>query len=219
MEKMRVLCYGDSDTWGYIAGTGERRDARWTRVCQEALGDGYTVIENGLNGRTTVFDHPSNPWLNGLKGLGYALVSQKPLDMVVLFLGSNDVMYTDAEGSAAGVEKLIDAILDADRFCHVGKSIFPKGPKVLLLAPPLSAPEIHQVRPGSLLAEKAGELEKYAELFEAIAKKRGIHFLDAKLYTKSSPVDCIHIDGESHRALGEAVARKIRGIMESEERK
>lgn len=219
METIRVLCYGDSDTWGYIAGTGERRDARWTRVCQEALGDGYTVIENGLNGRTTVFDHPGNPWLNGLKGLGYALVSQKPLDIVVLFLGSNDVMYTDAAGSAAGVEKLVDAILDADRFCHVEKSIFPKGAKVLLLSPPLSAPEIHQVRPGSLLAEKAGELEQYAERFEKIARERNIAFLDAKLYARCSPVDCIHMDGESHRALGEAVARKIREIMESEESK
>lgn len=217
MEEIRILCYGDSDTWGYIAGTGGRRDARWTRVCQEALGEGYTVIENGLNGRTTVFDHPQNPWLNGLKGLGYALAAQKPLDMVVLFLGSNDVMYTNAAGSAAGAEQLVDAILDADRFCHVGQPIFPRGAKVLLLSPPLSAPEIHQVRAGSLLAEKAGELEKYAELFEAVAQKRGIHFLDAKLYARSSPVDCIHIDGESHVCLGEAVARKIRDIFESEE--
>ena len=213
MEKIRVLCYGDSDTWGYIAGTGQRREARWTAVLQQKLGDGYTVIENGLNGRTTVFDNPNNPWLNGLKGLGYTLISQKPLDIVVIFLGSNDVMYTDAEGSAAGADELVRAILDADAFCHVGQPIFPNGAKVLLLSPPLSAPEIKQVRPNTVLAEMADELLKYADLFQKVAQERGVYFLDAKLYARSSPVDCIHIDGESHQALGTAVAEKIREIF------
>lgn len=216
MGTKRILCYGDSDTWGYIAGTGERRgaDCRWTGVCQNELGGEYTVIENGLNGRTTVFDHPDNPYLNGLKGLGYALLTQRPLDLVVLFLGSNDVMYTDAEGSAAGADTLVRTLLEADKVYRTGQSIFPNGAKVLLLSPPLSAPEIHQVRPGSVLAEKSGELLKYAELYRKIAGDRGVYFLDAAKYAKSSPVDCIHMDDESHLALGKQVAKTVRQIFE-----
>ena len=123
--KKRILCYGDSDTWGQIAGTGERRDERWPVVCARLLGETFEVVEDGVSGRTTVFDHPASPWLNGLKGLGYALMSQRPLDAVVLFLGSNDVLYTDAEGSADGIAQLVSAILDADNFCRTSAPYFP----------------------------------------------------------------------------------------------
>lgn len=214
--KKRVLCYGDSDTWGYIAGTGAQRERRWTRVCQEHLGEDYEIIEDGLNGRTTVFDHPTNPWLNGLKGLGYALFSRKPLDAVVLFLGANDVLYTDAGGSARGAEELVKAILEPQTICPGAKTVFSGEPKVLLVSTPLSHPDIGKVRPGTAIAENAPELYKYADLYSRIAEKYGIDFLDAKLYAECSPVDCVHMTGESHQRLGEAIAQKLRRMFEEE---
>ena len=125
--KKRILCYGDSDTWGQIAGTGERRAERWPVVCRRLLGADFEVLEDGVSGRTTIFDHPKSPWLNGLKGLGYALMAHRPLDAVVLFLGSNDVLYTDAEGSADGVAQLVSALVDADNFAHSKLPVFPTG--------------------------------------------------------------------------------------------
>ena len=214
--RQRILCYGDSDTWGTIAGSGDRREARWTVVCQQFLGDDYVILEDGLSGRTTAFDHPANPWMNGLKGLGYALMSQRPLDAVVLFLGANDVIYTDAEGSVQGAELLVRAILDADAFCGCKRPVFPNGVKLLLISTPLSHPDIAKVRPGTAVAENAPQLEKYGALYGGLAKKWGIDFLDAKLYAECSPVDCVHMTGESHQRLGKAVAEKLLTMFKME---
>ena len=62
-----VLCYGDSNTWGYspIDGTRYARDVRWPGVLRNELGEGYLVIEEGLNGRTTVWDDPIEGYKNG----------------------------------------------------------------------------------------------------------------------------------------------------------
>ena len=212
--KKRILCYGDSDTWGQIAGTGERRDERWPVVCARLLGETFEVVEDGVSGRTTVFDHPASPWLNGLKGLGYALMSQRPLDAVVLFLGSNDVLYTDAEGSADGIAQLVSAILDADTFCRTKRTVFPNGVKILLIGPPKSHPDIDKVYPGAKIAVNAPEICKYEALYSQIAARYGIDFLDSNPYTECSPVDCVHMTAESHVRLGEAVADKLRQMLE-----
>lgn len=48
----RILCFGDSNTWGYDGQTGLRfaEDVRWTGVLQSLLGPEYTVLEEGQNG-------------------------------------------------------------------------------------------------------------------------------------------------------------------------
>ena len=89
----RILCYGDSNTWGYIAGSGKRypHDVRWTGVVQRELGEGYQVLEEGLVGRTTVFDNPFAPWRNGIDYLMPCLITHKPIDLIIVMLGSNDL--------------------------------------------------------------------------------------------------------------------------------
>lgn len=41
----RILCYGDSNTWGYNAETGDRfpDNVRWTGVLQNLLGPAFRV--------------------------------------------------------------------------------------------------------------------------------------------------------------------------------
>ena len=218
MERKQILCYGDSNTWGYIPGTGERQpeDKRWTGVCQKALGDEYRIIEDGLNGRMTVLDDPFSDYLNGKKCLGYTLVSQKPLDLAVLMLGTNDLKYTNAVGAATGADELTRMLLNANEIYRVSQPIFPKGAKVLLVAPPLIAEEIGDLRPDSTLAGAAADSRRFAELYEGIAKARGVYFLDAAPYTEPSLEDCVHITTESHTRLGLAIAEKIKEIFSQE---
>ena len=108
-----VMCYGDSNTWGYNPATQQRypRDERWTGVLQELLGADYRVIEEGLNGRTTVWDDPIEGYKNGREYLIPCLESQKPLDLVIIMLGTNDLKlrfslpaYDIAEGAGVLVE-------------------------------------------------------------------------------------------------------------------
>ena len=86
-----VLCFGDSNTWGYDpeASFGQpfpvrfAHDVRWTGVLARELGTGWRVIEEGQNGRTTVFDDPLVPSRRGLDYLPAAIESHKPLDAEV----------------------------------------------------------------------------------------------------------------------------------------
>ncbi len=89
----RILCYGDSNTWGYDAAADDRfpEEVRWTGVLQQLLGEGFRVIEEGQPGRTTVWDDPIEEHRNGKTALYSVLESQSPVDLVVLMLGTNDL--------------------------------------------------------------------------------------------------------------------------------
>ena len=212
MTAKRILCYGDSNTWGSTPGTGARIDEekRWTGVCQRLLGSNYRILEEGLPGRTTVYEDPCNPVMNGLSALGYVLTSQKPVDLVVLFLGTNDVKFTNAIGSANGIDTLLHHIMNANVFYKGSCPVFPGTPKVLLIAPPLILPQIDQAMPDSRFTGRSHYSNDFSRLFRQVANHYGVEFLDAAEFVKPSPVDCLHLDEAAHAVLGKAIADKIR---------
>ena len=114
-----ILCFGDSNTYGLIPGTTRRydRETRWTGILAEKLYDkGYRIIEEGLCGRTSVFDDATRDGRNGAKVLPMLLETHAPLDQVVLMLGTNDCKiynHASAERIGKGIEKLIQQIKKA----------------------------------------------------------------------------------------------------------
>ena len=111
----RILCYGDSNTWGYIPLTEKRYppEVRWTGRLQTLLGPDYQVLEDGLSGRTTIWDDALAEYHNGKKTLLPSLDSQSPVDVVVLLLGTTDLksrMHLNAMEVAMGAEQLIQMI-------------------------------------------------------------------------------------------------------------
>lgn len=215
MATKRILCYGDSNTWGATPGTGARiaEDKRWTGVCQRILGAGYRILEEGLPGRTTVYEDPCDPVMNGLSALGYTLCSQKPIDLVVLFLGTNDVKFTNAFGAASGIDTLLHRIVNANVYYPGSCPVFCGTPKVLLIAPPLILPEIDKAMPDSRFTGLAHHSRDFSRLYRLAAEKHGAEFLDAAAIAQPSPVDCLHLDEGAHAALGAAVADKIRQML------
>ena len=114
-----ILCYGDSNTWGCIPfeGAGPARrfppDMRWPGVLQRELGDGYWVVEAGLNARTTVWDDPLEPHRNGRELLLPTLLTHQPLDLVIIMLGTNDLKHrinASAAEIAEGAGMLADIV-------------------------------------------------------------------------------------------------------------
>ncbi|MFP4055636.1 MAG: SGNH/GDSL hydrolase family protein [Candidatus Brocadiia bacterium] len=204
-----ILCFGDSNTWGYDPRTAERYppEVRWPSVLARELGSSAHVIAEGCSGRTTVWDDPIEGNKSGLRYLVPCLESHKPLDLVVLLLGTNDLkkrFSLSAYDIANGAGRLVDAI---------GASGSGRGggaPRVLLLAPPPT---------GSLtdfaeMFEGAGEKsQKFAHHFRRVAEERGCAFLDAGQAVASSEVDGVHLDPEAHQALGLAVAAKVRSLL------
>lgn len=214
----RILCYGDSNTWGNMPGFGTRypKDVRWTGILARELGEEFEVIEDGLNGRTTVFDDPYMDFRNGKKGLGYSLCANSPIDLVILSLGTNDLKYTGAVGAYKGVEELLHYMTAAEVVCNYatsGGKIFPNGLKVLVISPIALHQEIATRRPESSVFDKYGESVKFGPYFKAITEKYGAYFLDAAQYAQPSETDCVHMEPDSHERLGYAIAAKVSEIF------
>ena len=206
----RILCYGDSNTWGYDPLTMDRFDAntRWTRVLGKALGGAYEVIEEGLNGRTTVWDDPIEGFKSGKDYLIPCLNSHRPLDLVIILLGTNDLKtrFGLSAYDIAEAARLLVGMVQASQTGIGGRA-----PQVLLLAPPPTATLSEYAE----MFEGAGEKSlKFAPYFARIAQEMGCAFLDTGTVIVSSPLDGIHFEAGEHRKLGQAVALKVKELME-----
>jgi lysophospholipase L1-like esterase len=204
-----VLCFGDSNTWGTDPATIGRfsRDERWPGVLQKALGDDYHIIEEGLGGRTTVWDDPIEGYKNGKEYLIPCLATHAPLDLVIILLGTNDLkkrFSVSAQDIASGAGVLVDTINKSGS----GKNF--KAPKVLLLVPP----PLGKLTDLSEMFEGGQEKSlRFCEHFKNIAKIYGCQLFDTATVIKSSDIDGIHFEKESHQKLGRAVAKIVKTIL------
>jgi lysophospholipase L1-like esterase len=200
-----VLCYGDSNTWGYDPATRARYPphVRWTGVLATRLGAEYRVVEEGLNGRTTRWDDPIEPHRNGMTYLRPCVESHRPLEMVIVMLGTNDLKRrfdlsaSDIAQSAAVVAET------AQRFALTADG---RNARVLLVAPPAVATltEYDQMFAGA--REKSRQFSHYYRL---AAGWQNVHYFDAGSVIVSSEKDGIHFDADEHRKLGEALADEV----------
>lgn len=211
----RILCFGDSLTWGFKPGTGERFDenTRWTSILQKNLGNEYKVEEDGISGRTTVYSLGRNEYQCGRIGLGYALCANAPLDLVIIMLGTNDLEYASVESIAVGMDELVRTTLNSNYIYRVPSPIFKNEPKVLIICPPLINEKIDELNPDNSVFGKASFMKKLPKLYENVAKNRNVYFLDSNKYIKVSLKDCVHIDEENHKILANVLADKIKEII------
>jgi lysophospholipase L1-like esterase len=200
-----ILCYGDSNTWGYVPGTGDRFpwEHRWPGMLQRLLGESFHIIEAGLNGRTTMFDDPGKAGRNGLTGLDAVLESHPRLAIVILMLGTNDLKHhlgVSAIQTAQGIERLVEKI--------VTKSVAAKQdmPQILIISPP----GIHTgAQPPSQFQGALEKLREFPRLFAQVADNTGCQFLNAAQFVSPSPVDGVHLDEQGHARLAEAIASRM----------
>ena len=214
---INILCYGDSNTYGYNPFNGQRfgTDERWTGLLQSMLGRNYNIIEEGLNGRTTVLDDPFNETLNGLKYFDIALKTNYPVDLVIIMLGTNDLKQRfnmPAIDIADGAGMIIDKAINISKLNN--KEHEPC--KVLLVSPIHIGEDIEksvfaESFGGNSAREKSLQLAKY---YEQVATQRGVYFMDAGFYVNPSHEDSLHLDKEGHRILAYAFKDKIKEIME-----
>jgi lysophospholipase L1-like esterase len=201
-----ILCYGDSNTWGYAPGTGERFswERRWPGILQQSLGETFHIIEAGLNGRTTVFDDPDKAGCNGLTTLGPVLESCPLLAMVILMLGTNDLKYhldVSAFDTAQGIERLVD-LIEADSARAMRKT-----PQILIVSPP--GIDAGSLKSGPLFKGALDKLREFPRLFAEVADNKGCHFLDAAQFVNPSRVDGVHLDERGHIRLAQVIARTV----------
>lgn len=208
-----LLTFGDSNTHGTppivtpgLYGRYGPAD-RWPTVALDALGPGWSLVEEGLPGRTTGLEDPvMGAHMNGQTGLRIALESHGPVDVLTIMLGTNDLKTRFSPsvpkimGGAAG---LLDIALSEPMQTRHG------GFKVLLICPP-AVVETGPIRDQFWGAEAVGP--HLADAYRALAASRGVGFFDAGSVITVSGQDGIHYEPEAHRLLGAALAEVIGGM-------
>ncbi|MGH2484664.1 MAG: SGNH/GDSL hydrolase family protein [Ktedonobacterales bacterium] len=206
-----ILCFGDSNTWGLNPETDQRfeRDTRWPGVLRRGLGPGYEVIEEGLRGRTTVFDDPLEPHRSGKEYLPPCLQSHEPVDVVILLLGTNDIQaryHVSALEVALGVGALVELIVNSAAGPGGG------GPDVLLLAPPPIG-EVPEPWTDSFIGAREKSL-KLPEHYRNVAEEYQCTYVNTAQFVESSAVDGLHWEASAHETLGKALVGYVRELLE-----
>ncbi len=205
-----ILCYGDSNTWGYdpVSQLRMPRDKRWTGVLRLALGEAYLVIEEGLNGRTTVWDDPIELHRSGASYLPDCLESHLPLDLVIIMLGTNDLKVRFSV-SAFDIANSAGVLVDIVKRCIIDPR-YGVTPQVLLLAPPVVTRLSDFADMFAHAQEKSSDFGKQ---YKRVAEQKGCAFLDTSRIVTCSDLDGIHLEEPEHRKLGLAIAAKVRELL------
>lgn len=211
--KKRILCFGDSNTWGYMV-TGGRfdEDVRWPMRLQSLLGDGYRVIEEGFNGRTCVYDDPiEGGFKSGLDYLPACVMSHSPLDLVIIMLGTNDMKKRfgmTAFTIGGGITQLIKAV----RAHALDASGIP--PKILIVCPPPVLENVMDTRHGPIFGEESVEISKeLPHELRRVAKLQRCEFMDAGLFSEVTPLDAVHMTRDGHLRLAQAICDNVKEIL------
>ncbi|QBK30695.1 SGNH/GDSL hydrolase family protein [Roseitalea porphyridii] len=214
-EPRTILAYGDSLTWGADPSSDGRhpQDGRWPDVLATELGEGTSVIAEGLCGRTTAYDDDTGDCdRNGARLLPTLLATHVPVDLLILMLGTNDMkphVAGTAIAATQGMRRLVQIATS-----HISNRTAANRMQILVVAPP----PIVRTDDAEAAAMFAGGVEhsrQLADLYRALAHQNGCGFFDAGTVAQASPVDGVHLDAENTAAIGRALAPVVRSMLEA----
>lgn len=207
----RILIYGDSYVFGKIPG-GLRFDSatRFTGVTQSYLGSEYEIIEEGLRGRTISGENGFFPHRDGLKQFDGIIGSHLPLDLVIIFLGTNDTNSSRKSSPEELVAPLIKYIRGVSWWAkHLG---FPM-PRIAVVIPP-TIDEVASDKAFKNIFSGSGEkILAMQKLIKQLADDNKVLTFDASKIVTVSQIDGIHLDAENNRLLGRALAQFIKEVL------
>ena len=208
---LRVLCFGDSNTYGcpgddidYVRLPADRR---WTGLLQDLMGDGYEVIEEGLNGRTTDVDYDDRPGHNGRPYFGPCLLSHQPLDVVVIMLGSNCSQACFACTPTLIAEALHGYIDDVAANVTEGGRV----PVIVLVSPVRiddTAEWFEEISAGDFDPAIVSRSRSLTDETRRVAQERSVLYADAA-QVASVGADGLHFTVDSHPRFAELIATTI----------
>ena len=204
-----VLCYGDSNTYGYDPETGLRYPPalRWPDALQALLGPEYRVIPEGLNGRTTAFGRKGLAWLNGLSTLDPIIRTHYPIDYLIFMLGTNDCcaeLGLSAEEITAGMEKLIDRAR-----AHLSE-IQENEAEIIIIAPKAMDGKVLRGVFSYEMDEKSVRVsQELTTLYKELAERKGCDFTDIEDIIELSETDGEHFLPEGGKKLAGKLKEKF----------
>ena len=221
MPLKNILCYGDSNTWGYVPQCDHTqqksrypRDIRWPGALQTLLGEDYYVIEEGLNSRTTNLDYPPPPERNGKTYLSPCLYSHAPIDLIILALGGNDTK-TYFNRSANDIKDGLADLIDVIQASTYGKELI--GPPQILITtcviPLISIEDVQDENGVKFMKGAVKKSQELVGLYAELARDKSCHFVDLSKDVMPSDHDGVHFDELAHKKCAELVRNKIQEII------
>ena len=210
----RILCFGDSNVWGYVSGSDHNRypsDVRWTGKLQNILGENYEIIEEGLNSRGISMGDP-RPGKEGRSARDYiipCLDSHDPLELVVILLGTNETK------SAFGLtsEQISGNLLELLGIVCSRKSQFrTQKPKVLLISPTPVNENTDYCLKGDKYKGAAEKIINLRKLLCGLAEKLAISYLELPRDVEPGP-DGVHLTAKSHEKIADLVKSRVLELL------
>lgn len=205
---MRILIYGDSNTWGYDAKTGKRFEKRYPKYLQKMMPQ-HEFIEEGLPGRTLCQDDPYDEDRNGKKYISMVIKSHEPLDMIWINLGTNDakrMFSTNIYSMVKGLKAVLGIVLNPALYRNYGKI-----PEVWIIRPARMHPdyELKKTTKANFGKEGYAIMEKIDVAYKNVCADWGVKFIDTKDVIMADKFDGIHITEESHKKLAIYLKKKL----------
>lgn len=201
----KILCFGDSNTYGFIPQSGLRYDinTRWTGILQTLCNNEFEITEAGCNNRTAFIDNPA-----GINQTGYKILPEylktNFFDIIILAIGINDLQRffnPTLNEFEQGMEKLI----------QITKNLSPKS-KIILICP--SKLNLAGINNGifsyqfdKISVEKSGKL---SPIYKSLAEKYKCHFIDLNNIVEVSSLDGLHFSPKSHKTIAENLYKKLK---------
>ncbi len=203
-----ILCFGDSNTWGYSPVDGRRynENERWPALLTSLLPLGVRIIEQGQPGRTTFFDAPDAGLVNGKNDLIPCLKKYQP-DYIVLMLGTNDLKTSFAQSAEDISQNTAKLVREIQQLSIQNKQ---KAPAICLVAPPVIS-EVGYF--GQLFAGGAEKSKEFAGYYTLRAEELGCEFFDAGSVVNSSPIDGIHWQADQHKKMADEISIKLKEML------
>ncbi len=208
--KKTILCFGDSNTHGYNSSNNGRftEEERWTCLLSKYLGEDYSVKEEGLSGRTTVFSDPLFEGLDGISYISPCLLTHEPIDLLIIMLGTNDTkerFSATPENIAKGLERLTQKAISTT-------TAWRNTPNILLIVPlPIEVGYENTFVLGEMGKGCSEKSKVLASLYKEVADRNKCHFLDSASIEgmKMYPYDYMHLSKESHELLAYKLSKVI----------
>lgn len=209
LNKKRILCFGDSNTWGCIPGTKFNRfseEIRFPKALQTLLGNNFEIIEEGLYSRTLAseYQRPNKEGRNGSTYLTPCLFSHDPLDLVILMLGTTE-LKEEFHSSPDNIGELLDKYY-AKVIPKTKSQVGDTYPKLLIISPPIINDQLASPR----YIGGTKKSKQLSRVYSKIAKDNNCFFVDASDLEVGS--DGVHMTKESHIQLAQVLFQKIESI-------
>lgn len=203
----KILCYGDSNTYGFVPAIGTRynKNERWSGILSTLLSPDFEILEEGLNNRMGFFKSPESIKHSGGEYLPIYLQNHKDIDICILALGTNDSQFfynLDEKIAYKGLQKLINSL----------KEINPN--TEIIIIPPLKIQKniLNGIFSMQFDLTSVERIKKVFPIFEQVAKENNCKYFDFNELVSPSTADGLHYSKEAHRIIAQHLAGFIKSL-------